>query len=74
MDRIDVLGFSAAGVAACCGCNVPALIEAIKFHPIILYGGKFFLSYALSYHYICGLRHIVSRYLVMFILVLRVLP
>ena len=56
------MGFSAAGIAACCGCNVPALIEAIKFHPIILYGGKFFLSYALGYHYICGLRHIFYEY------------
>ena len=35
-------------------------MEAIKFHPIVLYGGKFFLSYALGYHYVCGLRHIVG--------------
>ena len=38
---------------------MPALIEAIKFHPLILYGGKFFLTYAFGYHYVCGLRHIV---------------
>lgn len=36
-------------------------MEAIKYHPIVLYGGKFFLSYALGYHYVCGLRHIVTR-------------
>ena len=58
--RAYVVGFSAVGIAALCGCNVPALMEAIKFHPIVLYGGKFFLSYALGYHYVCGLRHIVS--------------
>ena len=55
------LGFSAVGVAALCGCNIPALMETIKYHPIILYGGKFFMSYALAYHYTCGLRHIVGR-------------
>ena len=58
--RAYVVGFSAVGIAALCGCNVPALMEAIKFHPIVLYGGKFFLSYALGYHYVCGLRHIVG--------------
>lgn len=47
------------GIAAVCGCNIPALMETIKYHPIILYGGKFFMSYALAYHYTCGLRHIV---------------
>ena len=56
------MGFSAVGIAALCGCNVPALMEAIKFHPIVLYGGKFFLSYALGYHYVCGLRHIFFDY------------
>ena len=58
------VGFSAVGIAALCGCNVPALMEAIKYHPIVLYGGKFFLSYALGYHYVCGLRHIVTRNIV----------
>ena len=53
------LGFTGAGIAALCGCNLPALMEAIKFHPIVLYGLKFFMSYALGYHYFCGLRHIV---------------
>ena len=56
-----IIGFSAVGIAAVCGCNVPALMEAIKYHPIILYGGKFFMSYALAYHYTCGLRHIVRH-------------
>lgn len=52
-------GFTAAGITACCGVSVPALIEAIKFHPLILYSGKFLLTYAFGYHYVCGLRHIV---------------
>ncbi|KAK8805128.1 hypothetical protein WA538_001702 [Blastocystis sp. DL] len=56
------MGFSAVGIAALCGCNVPALMETIKYHPIILYGGKFFMSYALCYHYTCGLRHIFFDY------------
>ncbi|CBK21938.2 Succinate dehydrogenase cytochrome b560 (SDHC) [Blastocystis hominis] len=56
------MGFTAAGITACCGVSVPALIEAIKFHPLILYGGKFFLTYALGYHYVCGLRHIYYEY------------
>ena len=55
-----IVGFSAVGIAAVCGCNVPALMETIKYHPIILYGGKFFMSYALAYHYTCGLRHLVG--------------
>lgn len=58
------LGFSAVGIAALCGCNVPALMETIKYHPIILYGGKFFMSYALCYHYTCGLRHIVRVFVI----------
>ena len=53
------LGFTGVGVAALCTCNVPALMEAIKFHPIVLYSLKFLMSYALGYHYFCGLRHIV---------------
>ena len=53
------LGFTGAGIAALCGCNLPALMEAIKFHPIVLYSLKFLMSYALGYHYFCGLRHIV---------------
>ena len=56
----DCLGFSLVGCAALCGCNIPAVMEAIKFHPIILYSGKFLLSYALGYHYVAGLRHIVG--------------
>lgn len=43
-----IVGFSAVGIAAVCGCNVPALMETLKYHPIILYGGKFFMSYALG--------------------------
>ena len=54
-----IIGFTLGGCAALCGCNVPALMEAIKFHPIILYSGKFLMTYALGYHYFAGLRHIV---------------
>ena len=54
-----LIGFTIGGCAALCGCNVPALMEAIKFHPIILYSGKFLMTYALGYHYFAGLRHIV---------------
>lgn len=55
-----LVGFTLAGCAALCGCNLPALMEAIKFHPIVLYSGKFLMTYALGYHYFAGLRHIVE--------------
>ena len=48
------------GTLAFCGVNIPALLEAVKYHPLILYSGKFLLSYALGYHYFNGLRHIVT--------------
>ena len=67
------LGFTGVGVAALCTCNVPALMEAIKFHPIVLYGLKFFMSYALGYHYFCGLRHIVFLIYSISFIVLRLL-
>ena len=56
----ESIGFTVAGCAALCGCNIPAVIEAMKFHPILLYSGKFLLTYALGYHYFAGLRHIVG--------------
>ena len=67
------LGFTGAGIAALCGCNLPALMEAIKFHPIVLYSLKFLMSYALGYHYFCGLRHIVFLIYSISFIVLRLL-